>query len=458
MLHGFTLLHDPNLLCPSSTFVNLADDVAHQALSQAVDEVDLQGHPKSLGSSKDFTSSKDVTSWCVQKWIEAGAVIVGKLNMHELGMGMLMVSLCLDCIELICHLDTTNNNPEKGTPLNPHNPHYYTGGSSGGSAYTVAAGLLPVTLGADGGGSIRIPAAYCGIYGLKPSHGRVSGAPASGLASSCGVLGPMASNMADIEYAYRIMATPDPYDTTSSMFSFPLPSPPLDSERKVIGIYKPYFEVADPAVLDACHAALRHYESAGYQVVDITLPYLPEGQLAHAMTILGEICSDLPNISGLASANKILISIGRITPVRDFFLAQKVRNVLMQHLACLFQKYPGLLIVTPTTPNAGWHIAGGLADLKNGVSDGNMSIHTMTYVWMANYLGCPSLSIPVGRVKPKEGEGSVPVGLMAMAEWGEEEQLFTWGRVGEEWAWQVGEDRMAKPGNWVDVMELAKST
>lgn len=315
---------------------------------------------------------------------------------------------------------------------------------------------MPVTLGADGGGSIRIPAAYCGIYGLKPSHGRVSGGPTSGLASSCGVLGPMASNMADLEYAYRIMATPDPHDTTSSMFSFPLPSPQSNSsEDKIIGIYKPYFEVAEPAVLDACRAALSHYESAGYKVIDITLPYLPEGQLAHAMTILGEICSDLPNNSGLAAANKILVAIGRITPVSDFFLAQKVRNLLMQHLAFLFKKYPGLLIVTPTTPNAGWHIAGGAADLKNGVSDGNMSIHTMTYVWMANYLGCPSLSIPVARVKPKEGEGKVPVGLMAMAEWGEEEQLFAWGRVGEEWAWRMGGEKMAKPGNWVDVMELA---
>lgn len=84
-----------------------------------------------------------------------------------------------------------------------------------------------------------------------------------------------------------------------------------------------------------------------------------------------------------------------------------------------------------------------------------MSIHTITYVWMANYLGCPSLSIPVGRVAPKEGEGRVPVGLMAMAEWGEEEQLFEWGRVGEEWAWGEEEERMARPANWVDVLELA---
>ncbi|KAL8775215.1 MAG: hypothetical protein Q9194_003801, partial [Teloschistes cf. exilis] len=118
------------------------------------DETDLDGYEKTLGSSIDFTRKDGATTWCVKKWEEAGAVIVGKLNMHEIG------------------LDTTNNNPYRGTPLNPHNRNYYTGGSSGGSAYAVAAGLIPISLGADGGGSIRIPSAYCGLYGLKPTHGR----------------------------------------------------------------------------------------------------------------------------------------------------------------------------------------------------------------------------------------------------------------------------------------------
>ncbi len=361
-------------------------------------------------------------------------------------------------IELIGSSDTSNNNPTKGTPLNPHNSHYYTGGSSGGSAYAVAAGLFPFTLGADGGGSIRIPSSYCGIYGLKPSHGRISGSPTTGLASSCGVLGPMASNMADLEYAYRIMAKPDPYDPTSSRFPSPIPASFQSSESKIIGIYKPYYEVSEPEVLDACNAAILHYQSSGYHVVDITLPYLPEGQLAHAMTILGEITTDVTDFTGLSPANKILLSIGKHTPVEDFFLAQKLRNLIMQHLAFLFHKYPGLLIVTPTTPNAGWHISGGAADLRNGVSDANMSLKTMTYVWMANFLGCPSLTIPVGRVNPREGQGKIPVGLMAMAEWGEEERLFAWGKVGEEWAWKIGEEKMAKPGNWVNVMEMAKGS
>ncbi|KAI4265128.1 MAG: hypothetical protein L6R38_009635 [Xanthoria sp. 2 TBL-2021] len=118
------------------------------------DEADLDGYDKSFGSPIEYTRKNGGTSWCVKKWEDAGAIIVGKSNMHELG------------------LDTTNNNPLKGTPLNPHNPSYYTGGSSGGSAYTVAAGLVPIAHGVDGGGSIRIPATYCGLYGLKPTHGR----------------------------------------------------------------------------------------------------------------------------------------------------------------------------------------------------------------------------------------------------------------------------------------------
>ena len=120
------------------------------------DEVDLSGYRTTKGSKLDFTDKGDRTAWAVAKWIEAGALIIGKTNMHEMG------------------LDTTNNNVNYGTPLNPHNQKYYTGGSSGGSACSVAQGICPIALGLDGGGSIRLPASFCGVYGLKPTHGRVS--------------------------------------------------------------------------------------------------------------------------------------------------------------------------------------------------------------------------------------------------------------------------------------------
>lgn len=96
------------------------------------DEADLAGYSRTLGTRLDFTNPENKTSWCVAKWEEVGGIIIGKTNMHEMG------------------LDTTNNNPNTGTPLNPHHAGYYTGGSSGGSAYAVASGICPIALGADG--------------------------------------------------------------------------------------------------------------------------------------------------------------------------------------------------------------------------------------------------------------------------------------------------------------------
>lgn len=266
----------------------------------------------------------------------------------------------------------------------------------------------------------------------------------------------MASNMADLEIAYRIMATPDPSNASSALFPPAIPRSVAPSHPQVLGIYKPWFDSADPSVLNACHDALSYYKSIGYNLVDITIPYLAEGQLAHALTILSEISTGILDLTGLTAANKILLAVGKQSPASDFLLAQKLRNLLMQHLAFLFQSHPGLLIVTPTTPIAGWHISGGSADLKHGVSDANTSVRNMEYVWLANFTGCPALSVPVGRVPAKEGEGRIPVGLMAMAEWGAEDDLIEWGKAGEQWAWE-DETRMGRAEGWIDVLEAAKA-
>jgi Asp-tRNA(Asn)/Glu-tRNA(Gln) amidotransferase A subunit family amidase len=177
--------------------------------------------------------------------------------MHELGM------------------DTTNLNPNFGTPLNPYSPNYYCGGSSGGSAYAVAAGLMPFTLGHDGGGSVRIPSAYCGLFGLKTSHGRVSYRPTSNLAKSTGVPGPLAVNMVDLELAYRVMAQPDAGESDSSLFVAPAFVNSSSTERKVLGVYRTWFERADEPVKRACQGALDYLtEKRGYEVVDISIPLI----------------------------------------------------------------------------------------------------------------------------------------------------------------------------------------
>ncbi|TVY62777.1 Fatty acid amide hydrolase, partial [Lachnellula suecica] len=378
------------------------------------DESDVAGYRSTFGrkANDELFPIVDESSWPVQKLQESGAVILGKLNMHELG------------------ADTTNNNPNWGTPRNPHNDKYYTGGSSGGAAYAVSAGLVPIALGADGGGSIRLPSSFCGVYGLKPSHGRFEDT-----GSTVTVTGPLAATMSDLEASYRIMGVPDPSDPTCALFSPPFSSP---SRPKVIGIYKPWFDRAEPSVKAVCQKAVDYYRTKlDYQVVDIEIPHLSHGQIAHAFTILAEMAVRARNqtldktkksyLSGLNPANQVLLAVGAQTPAQDYILAQQLRQLLMQHLAFLYEKHPGLLIVTPATPMAGWPIASD-ADLKHGITDGNTSVRNMEYIWLANFCGNPAITVPVGYTDPVKGEGKVPVGLMATGEWGAEDQLLGWGR------------------------------
>ncbi|KAF1922919.1 amidase signature enzyme [Didymella exigua CBS 183.55] len=402
------------------------------------DDLEVKGYKRYIGTSHDYTNGREYeaeTSWCVKKVEEQGAVLVGKLNMHELGM------------------DTTNNNPIWGTPLNPYHQQYYTGGSSGGAASAVAAGLVPFAIGSDGGGSVRIPSNYCGLYGLKTSHNRVSTAPMPNAGKSVTVRGPLASSMIDLELSYRVLAQPDPNSYPSAVFS---PSQALTGPRnKVLGIYKPWFDRADPPVQEACHSALQYLQfELGYQVIDITIPLLHQGQLAHAMTILAEgAAGHQTSIYDLTPANRILMSVARQTPATDFLLAQRVRNIIMEHLAYLFKKHPGLIIVTPTTPNAGWPIEE--ADLAHGMTNANMQLKNMEYVWLANFTGIPCIQFPVGYVdgEKSKGPGKVPIGLSGQGEWGSEDALIEFGFDGESWLHEGYAGGKLRPAEWVDVLK-----
>ena len=305
--------------------------------------------------------------------------------------------------------------------------------------------------------SIRIPSSFCGLYGLKTTHGRVSRLPTANGAHSTGVVGPMAANMLDVEVGFRVMSTPDPSLPSSTLFPIPRLAP-TSPTGKLLGIYQPWFDRAEPSVRTACTAALDYLSTKlGYKTVDITIPHLPAGQTAHALTILSEIATTHPSVAGLTPANKILISVGRHTSARDFLLAQSLRELLMRHLAALFRQYPGLVIITPTTPLPGWHISGGMADLKHGVSDANKSMRNMEYVWLANLCGCPCLQVPVGYVDAV-GEGKVPIGMMGMGDWGTDEELIGWGYDAERWLNEGLQGGRQLPETWVDVLGKAKKT
>jgi Asp-tRNA(Asn)/Glu-tRNA(Gln) amidotransferase A subunit family amidase len=265
----------------------------------------------------------------------------------------------------------------------------------------------------------------------------------------------MAADMASLEVAYRVMAIPDPLEPSSAMY--PAPRPSTNLQPKVLGVYKNWMDRADAPVKSLCEAAIAYYIKLGYEVIDIHIPLIHDGQTAHALTILSEAVNGFPDTSFLSPATRILLEVGSKCPASDFLQAQRVRQLLMSHLASLFQQYPGLMILTPTTPTVGWPIKSP-SDLKHGVTDGDMSIRSMEYVWLANFTGCPCLQIPVGYAKAAKGDGIVPIGMMAMGEWGSEDQLIEWGFEGEKYLNEVVEGGRPRSSAWFDVIgEAAKA-
>lgn len=389
------------------------------------DEMEVAGTPITMGLSTAQAQARirvgvsPETTACIQPFLDAGVLNWGKTNMHEIG------------------LDTTGNNPNWGTPVNPYNKGYYTGGSSSGSAAAVGWGLAPIAMGADGGGSIRLPASYNGVYGIKPSHNLVPCGCTQSIAPSVGVLGPIAATAGDLDIALKLCLS-----AAKPALVAALPPPP---KKKLLGIYRPWFEDCDPIYLSTVNTALETLTSKlGYSIIEIpSLPYLAESRSAHALSILRDIglgfCQN--SVTGLTPANRLLISVGRQTDLASYNAAGKLRDLLISHLAALWKKHPGMVIVTPTTPNVGVKIPTGEGQKGDfGVSDANYSIMSMQYVFAANWTGCPSVTLPVGY-------GEVPMGLMGMAGWGEDEGLVGLGRE-----WEGVWDKRRRGENWIDLL------
>lgn len=411
-------------------------------------DCEVKGYVNTMGMAvrKDYAYFNTVCEeslWPVIKLEEQGAVMVGKMNQHEIGM------------------DTTGCNPATGTAINWCNKSYYPGGSSSGAGSSLGAGLVPIAVGTDAGGSVRIPPAIAGQYALKTSHNRTCVKN-----SSMCIVGPMTSTVADLKIAYRTMAQPNPACPVSGLFA---PSAGPDPKAKrYIGLCREWIARSTPAVLEQFNRALDHYTTAlGYEPVDIHIPFLREGQVAHGATCLAESAGDArarvsPAADGprrhwldlLGPASKVLVCVGSQTPAADYFRFAQIRQVIMAHLAFLFERYPGLLVVSPMMPDAGYEIHPG--DQAYGFSDGNRALRSMLYAWLSNTSGCPSVTAPAGYAQPEVGEGMLPVGMLAMGEWGEEERLLAWAEEGERYIHEVYPGGRLRPKGWVDVIGLAK--
>ncbi|MEZ5584341.1 MAG: amidase [Candidatus Competibacteraceae bacterium] len=253
------------------------------------DEFDLLPYGSTLGSSFLGRNPPHEEATVVKRLRDAGAVLLGKTNMHELGIGV------------------TGLNPHYGAVRNPYQPAHCAGGSSGGSAAAVASGLCPVAIGTDGGGSIRIPAAFCGMVGLKPTYGRISGFGSPTLACSVCQPGPIGTTARDVALAYAVIAGPDSRDRKS------LIQPPVslrglaspDLTGLTLGVYRAWFRHADSAVVARCQALLDAFVEQGAQVREIELPELDIGRIAHAVTILAELGSAVEPLRCASPRNQL---------------------------------------------------------------------------------------------------------------------------------------------------------
>ena len=243
----------------------------------------VQGEPTTCGSRmlRNFRPPYDATA--IARLRAAGAILFGKTNMDEFAMG------------------SSTENSAYGPTLNPWDESRVPGGSSGGSAAAVAAGLAPLSLGTDTGGSIRQPAAFCGVVGLKPTYGRVSRYGLIAFASSLDQIGPFAHDLADAALLLKVIAGHDPNDSTS--VDEPVPDYPatLDTspESLRIGVVREFFgEGLDPEVAAAIQEAVKVYEKAGATIKEVSLPHSRYGIPAYYIVAPAECSSNLARYDG----------------------------------------------------------------------------------------------------------------------------------------------------------------
>jgi aspartyl-tRNA(Asn)/glutamyl-tRNA(Gln) amidotransferase subunit A len=385
----------------------------------------LDGVPIGL---KDIFLTEGVETTCASRILEgfippydatvvtrlkaAGAVSLGKLNMDEFAMG------------------SSNENSAVKPCHNPYDLARTPGGSSGGSAAAVAAGQAFGSLGTDTGGSIRTPAAFCGVVGLKPTYGRVSRYGVIAFASSLDQVGPFGRTVTDVALLLQVIAGHDPNDMTSSARPVPDYRKELEAGARGlrIGVPREYFqEGIEPGVEKAVRAALASYEKMGATLVDVSLPHTKYGVAAYYLIAPAEASSNLARYDGVrfglrAKAGGLKDMYGQTRaqgfgpePTRRIMLgtyalsagyydayylrAQKVRTLIRRDFDAAFEKCD--VVASPTSPTVAFKLGEKTADpLQMYLAD----IFTIS----CNLAALPGMSLPCG-----VSEG-LPVGLQLL--------------------------------------------
>ena len=367
------------------------------------DEVDQIPYGTTVGTSFLGKSPAAEDATIVARLRAAGALLIGKTNMHEIG------------------INPDGFNEHYGIVRNPYSLNCHAGGSSNGSAAAVAAGICPVAIGADGGGSIRIPAALTGIVGLKATFGRVSEHGAFPLTWSMGHLGPIGATVSDVALVYGCIAGPDLRDP-NTMSQPPVSLQGWDNTNLRglrLGIYQPWFDHAAPEIVEDCRAMIAHLEEMGATVHEVEIPELDEMRVAQASIILTEMAANMAAYADhwreLSPSTRINLSLGQATTSYDYLQAQRVRTRALDHFRRAFALCdviltPATAVTAPVVPdnceNDGWSDLGTVTELMRFAMPGNLT-------------GLPAIAFPVG-YDPR----GLPTGMQAMGRPWEEHVLL----------------------------------
>lgn len=343
-----------------------------------------------IGSKIFAENIPDSDAFVVEKLRQAGAVLMGKTNTHEIALGV------------------TGVNPHYGTARNPWNTERITGGSSSGSAVAVATGMALGALGTDTGGSIRIPAALCGVVGFKPTYGRVSTRGVFPLSWNLDHVGPITSCVRDAALLLQVISVYDPVDPASiKMLTGDYLGHLVDEieGRKIaIGVGE-FIESADPEVLSAVREAAKIFEGLGCKLSEVNLDWMGEAALANvtmmradAAAIHRERLQEHPEMFG----EDILFRLqqGEKTSSTEYALARRTQAEVKKRCELFFESHD--LLITPSTPAAAPFIAGN--DAIEQAS--RLNRFTSTF----NLAGLPAISVPCGFTKD-----GLPIGLQIVS-------------------------------------------
>jgi aspartyl-tRNA(Asn)/glutamyl-tRNA(Gln) amidotransferase subunit A len=338
----------------------------------------------------------------------AGAVLVGKTNLHEFAYGI------------------TSTNPHFGAVRNPWDTERIPGGSSGGSGAAVAAGVLALATGTDTGGSIRIPASFCGVTGLKPTFGLISKRGVMPLGWTMDHMGPITKTVRDAAVSFHAMA---------GLAAGYVPPNDVDIRGLRIGLpVNYYFDKLDLEVAESVRAAVQTAAALGARIIDVKVPDVDALNVIGRVLLLAEATSVhrenlLHRRAEIGADVRILLDQGRLIRASDYVDAQRLRRIYIRTFSKLWSAVD--CIFTPATPTPAPKI--GEMTMKVGGADEDVRLATTRLVRAINVLGIPALSIPCGFTK-----SGLPIGLQILGAPRAEDMILRIGAAIEDATGVVG--------------------